>query len=189
MISNFSKTTQYFNLAVVLSFCLISACSGLSGKQKPAPIYNSKKQAGTQSYNPVIQTTPYAVPEQPVEMVPFKEQARPKPTKKPPTAAVIALLNDADKHYNAGNFQSAVAAIERALRIEPRNASLVYRLAAIKLKQGEPGMAEDLAKKSALLAAGEPSIKKRSWLLIAEARRMQGDNFGAQEAQRYAEKF
>ena len=191
MILSFSNKNMFYKWCLLLAMiCAISACSSASGKRKPAPVYTGKgKPASLQSKNQVIQITPYREYEQPVQVIPYQEQPISPPVQKQSSAAVLALLTDADKNYNAGNFQSAVGAIERALRIEPRNASLVYKLAAIKLKQSKPEIAENLAKKSALLAGDDAVIKKRSWLLIAEARRLQGDNYGASEAKKYAERF
>jgi hypothetical protein len=75
-----------------------------------------------------------------------------------------------------------VATIERALRIDARNPRLTYKLAALRLKQSKPRLAEDLAKKAALLSAGDKVLKKQSWLLISEARRQQNNHYGAKEA-------
>ena len=52
-----------------------------------------------------------------------------------------------------------------------------------------PLMAEDLAKKSALLAGKDNTLKKNSWLLIAHAKEMQGDTTGATEAESKAAGF
>jgi hypothetical protein len=43
-------------------------------------------------------------------------------------------------------------------------------------------LAEDLAKKSAVLAGKDGALKKNCWLLIAHAKEMQGDSAGANEA-------
>ena len=86
-------------------------------------------------------------------------------------------------------MESAAAAIERAIRIEPRNGELFYKLAVLRLKQSKPVLAEDLAKKSALLAGKDNALKKNSWLLIAHAKEMQGDKAGATEAESKAAGF
>ena len=72
--------------------------------------------------------------------------------------------------------------IERAIRIEPRNATLYYKLALLKLKSSKYREAEDLAKKAALLGFNDVAIKKHSWLLIAKARELQGNTESAKEA-------
>lgn len=103
--------------------------------------------------------------------------------------AILALATEADQNAHSGQYESAGVKIERALRIDPRNAILTYKLASIRLKQEQPRLAEDLAKKAALLAGTDRDIKKRSWLLIAESRRMQNDLDGAQQAEQKALQF
>ncbi|WP_442496670.1 tetratricopeptide repeat protein [Methylobacter sp. sgz302048] len=103
--------------------------------------------------------------------------------------AVGALVSAADQNSQSGNLDSAVAAIERAIRIEPRNAALFYKLAELRLKQSKPRLAEDLAKKSALLASGNARLKRQSWLLIGNAKVMQQDFAGARAARAKAASF
>jgi predicted Zn-dependent protease len=102
---------------------------------------------------------------------------------------VGALVLAADQNSRAGDLETAAASIERAIRIEPRNATLFYKLALLKLKQSKPRLAEDLAKKSALLASTDNTLKKHCWLLIAHAREIQGNLTGAKEAQEKADSF
>lgn len=103
--------------------------------------------------------------------------------------AVTALVMAAAQSTKSGNVESASAAIERAIRIEPRNAELLYKLAVLRLQQSKPILAEDLAKKAALLAGKDNVLKKNSWLLIAHAKEMQGDKAGAEEAKNKAAGF
>jgi predicted Zn-dependent protease len=103
--------------------------------------------------------------------------------------AVIALLSEADRNRVAGDLDAAVAATERALRIDSRNPTLTYKLAQLRVKQNKPQLAEELAGKSALLAGSDLDLKRKSWLLIAEARRMQQDYQGAKEAKAKSQSF
>lgn len=102
---------------------------------------------------------------------------------------VGALVSAAKQNSQAGDLDSAAASIERAIRIEPRNATLFYKLALLRIKQAKPRLAEDLAKKSALLASTDNTLKKHCWLLIAHAREIQQDFAGAKEAREKAEGF
>ncbi len=112
---------------------------------------------------------------------------QPLETFAPLSPAVGALVVAANQNSKTGNIESATTTIERAIRIEPRNATLYYKLALLRLKQSKPRMAEDLAKKSALLASGDTRLKKHSWLLIAKAREMQKNYQGAKEARAKAD--
>ncbi len=103
--------------------------------------------------------------------------------------AVLALLTEADRSRGTGDLDAAVIVMERALRIDSRNPTLTYKLAQLRIKQNKPQMAEELAGKAALLAGGDLDLKRKSWLLIAEARRMQQNPQGAKEAKAKAESF
>lgn len=103
--------------------------------------------------------------------------------------AVVALLTDADRSRSAGDLDAAVMAMERALRIDSRNPTLTYKLAQLRIKQNKPQLAEELAGKAALLAGSDLDLKRKSWMLIAEARRMQQNLQGAKEAKIKAESF
>ena len=107
----------------------------------------------------------------------------------PLSPAVSALALAANENSQSGNIESATTTIERAIRIEPRNATLYYKLALLRLKQSKPRLAEDLAKKAALLASNDTQIKKHSWLLVARARELQGDFDGGKEARAKAGMF
>lgn len=139
---------------------------------------------------------PLLMPTPPTETgVPKFEPAPPIPEFKPAESttvqspAVSALITAANQSSKSGNLESAAATIERAIRIEPRNGELLYKLAVLRLKQSKPVLAEDLAKKSALLAGKDNTLKKNSWLLIAHAKEMQGDKAGAEEARQKAAGF
>ncbi len=117
-------------------------------------------------------SVPVPVPQQPVQ--------RPQP------AAVVALLDTAEQQANDGDLESAAASLERAIRIDPRNAALWYHLATVRLSQGNPAAAEQMAVKSNSLATGNTAQQARNWDLIARARRSRDDETGAQEAERRA---
>ncbi|WP_340121817.1 tetratricopeptide repeat protein [Methylobacter svalbardensis] len=124
-------------------------------------------------------------PPSPSELTPFQ----PIEATVPLSPVVTALVSAANQNTNAGDLDSAATSIERAIRIEPRNATLFYKLALLRLKQSKPRLAEDLAKKSALLAATDNTLKKHCWLLIAHAREIQQDFSGAKAARAKAGSF
>jgi len=123
-------------------------------------------------------------PEAPV-LTPF-QPIEPSASSSP---AVGALVTAANQNSRTGNLDSAIATIERARSIEPNNAGLYYKLALLRIKQGKPKLAEELAKKAALLASGDRHLKKHSWLLIAHARELQKDFQGAKAARDKADGF
>lgn len=96
--------------------------------------------------------------------------------------AVMALETDIEAQFKSRRYGDAAAQIDRALRIQPKNAELWHVLAEIRLRQNQPGLAEDLAKKSNSLAKSNPELVKSNWRIIADARRQQGNGAGAQDA-------
>ena len=88
--------------------------------------------------------------------------------------AVVTLLNQANQHTGTGQSALAAASLERALRIEPSNPWLWYRLAVSRQALGELDLAVNLASKSISLAGTKPRLQAENWQLIADIRRAQG---------------
>ncbi len=100
--------------------------------------------------------------------------------------AVAALLESADKYVKSNQLDKAGAALERALRVEPRNAGIWHDLAQIRLHQGQYQQAESLASKSNNLASGNRALQSRNWKVIALSRKASGNSAGAEEAEAQA---
>jgi len=103
--------------------------------------------------------------------------------------AVVALLERARQEAGSGRRESAGASLERALRIEPRNAWLWHELARLRLTQGQYAQAISLSQKSNSLAVRERTLRALNWHLIADARIAQGDPAGAAQARKLAEEL
>ncbi len=182
----------------------LNSCSEFYSYQPPAPVFG--RPSATNPY----QTDPYQASVEPLEDKTFKPTTEelqssskantaaivtddssryrePIVKRKASSPAVLALMGEADKRSREGDLESAVVTIERALRIDSRNPLLTYKLAELRLKQSKPRLAEDLAKKAALLSSNDLALKKSSWLLISEARRRQKNYYGAKQAKIKAE--
>ncbi len=172
---------------------LFTGCTRFSSKQEPAPVYgqvDSADRVVSKKKSPVTTETTLKVVQDSVILKQQEVTIKPKPQSKTKSShVVVALLSDADMSYQQGNLNESVATIERALRIEPRNALLLYKLAVIRLQQDQPALAENLAKKSALLAEGNSQLKKKNWRLIAEARELQNNQKGANAALKKAQQY
>ena len=105
---------------------------------------------------------------------------RPTPVSENP--AVLGLLQQARADSAENKLQSAVAGIERALRIEPRNPWLWQELARLHLAQGDHAQAESLAARSTSWAGSDAALRAANWRIIAAARSARGDVDGAQTA-------
>jgi predicted Zn-dependent protease len=97
-------------------------------------------------------------------------------------SAVLELVQVARADVDAGRVPNAVAAIERALRIEPKNPRLWQELARVRLKEGDYAQAENLAARSNSWAGSDNDLRAENWRLIAEARSARGDDTGAKAA-------
>lgn len=103
-------------------------------------------------------------------------------------SAVRALVESARADTGAARYPNAVAVLERALRIEPRNPRLWLELARVRQGQGEYSQVEALAARSNSFAGGDARLRAENWRLIAESRRARGDEAGAEHARREADR-
>lgn len=84
--------------------------------------------------------------------------------------AVAGLVNNARAESAAGRLANAGATLERALRIEPRNARLWHELAKVRFKQGDYAQVESLAARSNTWAGADAALQAENSRLIADAR-------------------
>jgi cytochrome c-type biogenesis protein CcmH/NrfG len=104
-------------------------------------------------------------PEQPA---PVEEPAA--TTAKPENIAVAGLMDTARADVAANRLGSAAATLERALRIEPRNARLWHELARVRLRQGDYAQAESTAARSNAWAGADGELRAANQRIIEEAR-------------------
>lgn len=97
-------------------------------------------------------------------------------------SAVVALVQNARQEAAAGQFNTAAATLERALRIEPRNPTLWHELARVNLHEGQPLQAAQFATKSNTFAGDNTALRASNWRLIGQARTQTGDHSGAESA-------
>ena len=174
-------------LPVFLTGCLESAYRAgapVSGRDHASAqsVYKTKPIM-VQKRRPPI--TPRVANDQEVQIAVYTPPPRFK-AKPVTSSALFDLIQTAERQKNAGNMTGAAATMERALRIEPRNAHLWNQLAQLRLMQRQYGQAEDLASKSNALAAADRDLRRNNWLLIAKARRGAGNISGASLAENRA---
>ena len=81
--------------------------------------------------------------------------------------AVKVLLDDARKAVQENRLDKAASSLERAVRLEPRNASIWYDLAQIRLHQKNYAAAEQMANKSISFTKNEDLIKRNRQIIAA----------------------
>ena len=99
---------------------------------------------------------------------------------------VLALLTTAQQQQGSGDLNGAASSLERAQRIAPREPQVLYRLAEVRLAQGDAAQAEQFARRGLSYASGRPALQASLWNLIAQARERQGDSAGAAQARERA---
>lgn len=161
-----------YGVAYVIIMGLLSSCAG-TPERRQTPI-------------PVVAAPP-ATPSPETARQPLAPPPRPESAAPPP--AVVALLDEAARYDAQGQRDQAAASLERALRIEPRDATLWHRLAQIRFAQGQLQQAQTLAAKSNALAGNDHRLKAANWRLIAAVKTKLGDPAGAARARRNAERF
>lgn len=99
---------------------------------------------------------------------------------------VLALLTTAQQQQGGGDLNGAASSLERAQRIAPREPQVLFRLAQVRLAQGDAVQAEQLSRRALSYASGRPALQASLWELIAQARERQGNAAGAAEARQRA---
>ncbi len=99
---------------------------------------------------------------------------------------VLSLLTTAQQQQGGGDLNGASSSLERAQRIAPREPQVLYRLAQVRLAQGDAAQAEQLARRALTYANGRPDLQSSLWNTIAQARDRQGDAAGAALARQKA---
>ena len=99
---------------------------------------------------------------------------------------VLALLTTAQQQQASGDLNGASSSLERAQRVAPRELQVLYRLAEVRMAQGDAAQAEQFARRGLTFASGRPDLQASLWGLIAQARDKQGDAAGAALARQKA---
>ena len=103
-------------------------------------------------------------------------------------SATKALLQEAKDSLSEGNYDKAVSALERAHRIEPRNAKILYDISQIRYAQGKYRQAESFSSKAASYSSTN-NLSKKIWNLLSDSRRALGNITGAEAAANRADNF
>jgi len=78
-----------------------------------------------------------------------------------PATPEAALLMEVDAALTAGDLERAAAVAERAVRIAPREATLWYRLANIRARQGRTDEAAGIARRAQSFAAPDSPVARQ----------------------------
>ena len=165
-----------------------------SGAATSAPISAEPWPPGPSPSGPVnstpIQTAPvnqgtYNMPSTP-SGIPSSSSAGGLSADEQLDGPVLALLTTAQQQQAGGDLNGASSSLERAQRVAPREPQVLYRLAQVRMAQGDAPQAEQFARRGLSLANGRPDLQASLWALIGDARAAQGDAAGAAQARQKA---
>ncbi|MEX5593884.1 tetratricopeptide repeat protein [Pseudomonas orientalis] len=161
-----------------------------SGAATAAPISAEPWTPGPSTSGPVdatpIQTAPvnqgtYNMPSTP-SGIPSSSSAGGLSADEQLDGPVLALLTTAQQQQASGDLNGASSSLERAQRVAPREPQVLYRLAQVRMAQGDAPQAEQFARRGLSMANGRPDLQASLWALIGDARAAQGDAAGAAQA-------
>jgi tetratricopeptide (TPR) repeat protein len=104
-------------------------------------------------------------------------------------AAVSPLRERAREQMDRGEYDRALATAERAIRIDGTNPELWQLMARIQIKREAFAQAEQLARKSNMLAGNNDSLRAENWRIIADSHSGRGDRSRADDARRTAKRL
>jgi tetratricopeptide (TPR) repeat protein len=191
-------------LVVFLSGSILSGCAAPVYKYPPPSQETVYDQHGRTVGGPNDSPYPSSDQQVPPPRAPYETSGDPsvvpqKPLPSPPRigsdvhpdaassdnyllAAVSSLENQSEQLLAQGKTDQAFATAERAIRIDPTNANLWNLLARIQLDRGNYSQAEQLSRKSNVLAKNDKRLQAENWRIIVKALREKGQTREAERA-------
>jgi tetratricopeptide (TPR) repeat protein len=159
-------------LLIIALISLISACAGQSHRPVPVeergigvaePQLAPPGDAPSPPSDPQLSLTPAleTLPSGSQSIAPAPALTRPPPQQRSyagPSPALLALMEQADQHETQGQFDAALAQLERAQRIAPRDPLVYLQLSRLRLRMGELDRAEQLARRGLSLSGQDPEL-------------------------------
>jgi tetratricopeptide (TPR) repeat protein len=141
---------------------MLSSCAGIN----PVPVEDREVEARVRA--------PASQKSQGVQVFPLQNPA------------VKKLLADAGSAETEGNYTQAVALLERALRIQPRDPEILQQMAELQLQKQDYQQALNFAVRSYEIGPRVGEICDRNWRTISVAREHLGDQSGSRQAEQRA---
>lgn len=156
-------------LALLLPGCALKHAVDWPITTVPTP---SSRPAPPPAHAPVPDPAPAPLPPPLRESVPVAEEGK----------AAGTLLASARQNVRSGQFSQAEMMLERALRLEPRNARLWHEMARVKYGQRDYGQVVQFCIKSNSLAGKDYGLMQQNWLLMERAYEQLGEPEKARQA-------
>lgn len=165
------KSSALLRFSLLLLPLLLVACAG-APRQTPSPVEERGAEAPPDTGGEI---QPVPAPRQPtIRPMPQGERL----------PAIESLISRADSEARRGRLENASALLERALRIDSRDALLWYRLGQIRYQQGDYLQAVNLLRRANDNAQQDRDQLLLNWQLLAKIHAARGDEMSLIEAQR-----
>lgn len=178
-----------------LSLAMILLLASCSTEQGQPDITSDGGQRGVVTHPDTRSDTALATKPVPTQQLPVNFIPPPPPSFNGPktieesgaSAAVLSLYKQAQQARAAKKYDHAESALNRALRIDPRNPFIWQALANLHLAQHQYDYSENEAQKSTSLGRGNPYIEATNLRILADVREARGDAAGALQARSKAD--
>ena len=152
-------------VVLVLLTMMLTACSSAPRVTAPVEHRPAPATAPVPQPAPVLPSTPSR---------PAQTQPQP-PARVPSSGATEALMIASTNAAAAGDTRSAITHLQRAIRLDGRNAELWARLSTAFLRDGQVDNARQYANRALALAGNRGDWKRAAWLAIAELEEFDGN--------------
>lgn len=173
------KTPCGFARGALLAYAaLAAACTTVSAPSRPTQ--GAARTETTPAPAPSLPEDTRAIPDSNASSG-FPPPSAPSPRSEPPrdvpavrpqsdaSGASGALLEQSRAQRAAGSLPAARASLERALRLDPNNASLWLELGELELQTGNNAQAATMARKAMTLAGRDARLSARAERLLDAA--------------------
>lgn len=150
---------------LTLMLFIAAICTACSSNPIPPPVTDSSSRA------PIERTVETVDPDE-IDSRPATSEA---------TAVLLAQASAAEQ---ASEHDNARVYLERAIRLEPRNAELWTALARSHLQSGNLGSANQHVRKAIALAGNDQTLVRMAWLTLADIKDAEGDDVEARSIRR-----
>lgn len=152
------------HLLLLISLCLTLNGCGTKTVFPPSATRPQPTSGPTTRHQGTVQEARTSVP---IEHGRIKPVVLPNPQLGP----AGSLYKKAEQHLAKGSYRQAELALERALRVEPRNGYYWYSLARTKFGQKQYAQARQLCYKSKTAAGGDKALIEANDFLISQTKR------------------
>lgn len=157
----------------LMSLFVISGCATVVGPVEDTPVENSQRLPQSDA-DPQLPGEPVYRPDGEPESIDLpQEDLSQNPAAQRPhlVSSAAKLLDKAQQQRQADNYDGALATLDRAVRLAPRNGELYLEMAKVRLLQQKYSLAQQLAEKSLSLSRGFIAIQEEAKVLIDQAKK------------------